>query len=117
MGDPGGRGHDGAVPEPAGRKRNVAADVVSVVALLVGFGVTAVILVVMLFVLACGFSGACTYEDDTPFWGLLVAAGVVFLGVPALVAAVRRDARWLLAPVVEAAAIVLFLAANGIGRG
>ena len=97
----------GPVPAPP-----LAPTVASVAALVGGLLATSGLLLVAFVLALCGIdagAGSCT-DEHRAAWGVLAAAGVVFVGVPALVAALRRDARWLLAPVVEAAVVVAIVA-------
>lgn len=90
--------------------------VASVAALVVGLLATLGLLLVAFVLALCGIGGSaesCTDEHRFA-WGVLAAAAAVFLGVPALVAVLRRDARWLLAPVVEAAVVVSIFALSAV---
>ena len=61
----------------------------------------------------CGLFGEqCTAEEQRTIALLSFASLGVFLFVPAAVAAVRRQARWLLAPVVEVVLVVLAVRLN-----
>lgn len=102
-----------SAPGPAAPRIGVAG---SVGLLVVGLLATLGLLVLTLLLSLCGI-GASGDEcsDERRSAGLaVVAAGAVFLGVPALVAALRRDGRWLLVPVGEVALVLLLVAAADI---
>ncbi len=89
-----------------GARSRVGPDVASVLALVVGALATAGLLVLASLLSLCGLFGETCTDAETMRIGLAtIGAGVTFLGVPGLVAVVRRDARWLLAPLVEAAVV------------
>jgi hypothetical protein len=86
-------------------------DVISVVVLLVGF-VLAVGLMLFAFVLSfCSLGEPCTPAQEQQISLLSLASMGVFLLVPAAVALVRHQARWLLAPLIEAVLIAAFFLA------
>lgn len=99
---------------PEGRRPRIG--VVNSVGLLVVAALVTFGLLVVAFAMAlCGFAGSdaeCADEYQVS-WLALVGAAVVFLGVPALVARLRRDGRWLLVPVAEFAVVVLLFAVGG----
>lgn len=100
-----------AGPEPARPRIGV----VNAVGLLVVGALATFGLLVAGFVGAlCGLGGSDTdcSDEHQLAWLALAGAAVVFLGVPALVAALRRDGRWLLVPVGEIALVALLIAAS-----
>ena len=82
-------------------------DVVAVITLLFGF-LAAVALAVWAFLLGfCGLFGEeCTTSEENAIGLFTLAPLGVFVSVPVAVAAWRRQARWLLAPLIEVALIV-----------
>ncbi|HMJ78464.1 MAG TPA: hypothetical protein VK507_20945 [Iamia sp.] len=73
-------------------------------ALLVGLVATGTLLVVAMLTSLCGLFGEqCSESENTTIGLAVLGAGVTFMGVPVLVAVARRNAAWLLAPVVEVA--------------
>lgn len=85
--------------------------IASVAALVVGLLATCALLLVSFVLALCGLGASedqCAGEYRSAGYAV-IAAGVVFLGVPTLVAALRRDARWLLVPLCEAGAAALFV--------
>ncbi len=89
-------------PHPPIVTAGVNATISSVVALIVGAFATAGLLVLAGLLSLCSLMGeTCTSEEETRISLVLLAAAATFLGVPALVAALRRDARWLYAPFIE----------------
>lgn len=84
----------------------------SVVVLLGGFGLAFFLWVVAFGVSLCSLFGEqCSTSEQERIRLLLIASLAVFLAVPVAVAIVRRQARWLLAPVIEAVLIAIVIAA------
>lgn len=90
---------------------SVSATILSILALVAGFVLGGGLMLLSALLSLCSLFGEeCTPHEETQI-GLAFVAGVVtFVGVPALVALVRRDARWLLALVVEVAGVVVLVA-------
>ena len=57
------------------------------------------------------FGEQCSTSEEERIRLLQIASIGVFLAVPGAVAIVRREARWLLAPVIEAGLIAVVIAA------
>ena len=84
-------------------------NVLSVLALVVGFLVALALAGGALVMSLCGlFGDECSSSEDLAISLLLLGSVGVFLLVPASVAVVRRQARWLLAPVIEVGLIAGF---------
>ena len=84
----------------------------SVVVLLGGFGLAFFLWLVAFGVSLCSLFGEqCSTSEEERIRLLLIASLGVFLVVPVAVAIVRREARWLLAPVIEAVLIAIVIAA------
>lgn len=87
-----------SAPAPA----RLAPTVASVCALLVGLVVAVGLLGLAGLTSLCEVGGnTCSDEHQRTMDLATVGAGLAFLGVPALVAVARRDARWLYAPFIE----------------
>ena len=90
------------------------ADLASVAALILGFVLSAGLAFAAFGVALCGLFGEqCSPEEERMMQLLMLSSVGVFLAVPVVVALVRRQARWLLAPFVEAALIVAIVFLNG----
>ena len=91
------------------RTRNV----LSVVVLVGAFVLAAALMLGAIAASFCGLFGEqCTPDEERAIGLFFLASLGVFLLVPAGVAAARRQARWLLAPVIEAALVWLLFALN-----
>jgi hypothetical protein len=100
------------VPEP--RRTPAWADLASVSALILGFVVSVGLAFAAFGVALCSLFGEqCTPEEEQLTELLTLASVVVFFAVPVVVALVRQQARWLLAPLVEAALIAAIVYLNG----
>jgi hypothetical protein len=82
------------------------ADVVSWVAVIGGFVASVALAVAALAAALCGvWDGECTTSELRTRDLLALATAAVYFGVPVAVALWRQQARWLLAPIVEAAGL------------
>jgi hypothetical protein len=91
-----------------------SADVVSVVVVLAGFVISLGLAVGAFVASFCGLFGTQCTSGEEELIGLLSFASIgVFLAVPVVVAIVRGQARWLLAPLIEAVTVVVVWAALG----
>jgi hypothetical protein len=87
-----------ARPTPSPGRR-AAAHVASVLILLASVGAALVLVAVGFDTALCGDSGECAPGEESRGGRMMLLAPVVLLATPVLVAIVRRDGRWLLAPV------------------
>ncbi|HEV7723056.1 MAG TPA: hypothetical protein VGO60_17325 [Iamia sp.] len=79
-------------------------------ALVVGLVVTGGLLLLAVATSLCGLFGEqCSESENRTIGFAFLGAAVTFVGVPVLVAVARRNAMWLLAPVVEVAGVVAIL--------
>ncbi|HEX7135865.1 MAG TPA: hypothetical protein VF228_25025 [Iamia sp.] len=89
----------------------------SVVALVIGLVVSAgLLLLASLMSLCSTFGETCTPSENRQISLVSIGALVTFLGVPALVAVARRDARWFYAPFIEVI-VVMSIATVGVALG
>ena len=89
-------------------------NVLSVLTLVVGFVAALALSVGAFLVSFCGLWGEpCTSSEENAMALLGMASLGVFLFVPALVATLRRQARWMLAPVIEIGLILGFFGVLG----
>ena len=89
-------------------------NVLSVVALVAGLVISLGLAFTAFAVSLCALWGEqCTDAEEQQISLLMLAAVGVFLLVPVAVAWVRRQARWLLAPLIEAALVVTVVLAAG----
>lgn len=107
---------DLSAPAPSPRPRpTMAATVTSLAALALGLVVTGALLLLAAALSLCSlFGDQCSTSEQSSIGVAALAALAVFLGVPAAVARARRDARWLLAPLVEIAVVVLLAALSAV---
>jgi hypothetical protein len=91
------------------------ADLLSVVVLLIGFLASLGLLAASVAVGMCGLFGAqCSAGDERLIAQLGGASIIVFLAVPVAVSVGRGQARWLLAPIVEVAAVAAIVYLNAV---
>ena len=89
-----------------------SADVVSAVAVLAGFVISIGLAFGAVLASFCGFMGEQCTSEELELVGLLWFGSIsVFIAVPVLVSIVRRQARWLLAPLIESLGLVIVVAA------
>lgn len=102
-------------PAPDLPPASVSATVASVLALVAGFVVAAGLVLLASLLSLCGLFGEeCTPHERSQIGWALVGGVTVFFAVPGLVAVVRRDARWLLAPLVELGLLAVGVAVWGL---
>lgn len=86
-------------------------DVLSVVALAAGFLLSLGLMVAAVAVSLCGLFGEqCSGSEEQAMTLLSLGAIGTFFGVPVVVAAVREQVKWLLAPIVEGMLLVTLFA-------